>query len=151
MTQRAADIFAEFDRIKVRMTQIWQQALGPPGAPRFCPPLLEPAVDVYETAEQVVVLVELAGIAEQEVEISVEGRSFTLRGERAPRPGHPGRLYSQMEICFGPFERLLTLPAEVDADGTKAHYGDGFLEITLPKARRQVSRQVRITPRSPHS
>jgi HSP20 family protein len=145
MTQYAADIFAEFDRIKVRMTQVWQQALGPPGAPRFCPPMLEPAVDVYDTDDQVVVLVELSGIADQEVEISVEGRVFTLRGERLARQGHPGRLYSQMEICFGPFERVLTLPAEVDADGARASYLDGFLEITLPKARRQVSRQVRVT------
>jgi len=147
MTEHAADIFSEFDRIKVRMTQVWQQALGPPGAPRFCPPVLEPAVDVYETADEVVIVVDLPGIADQEVEISVEGRAFTLRGERVARQGHPGRLYSQMEICFGPFERVLALPAEVDADGATANYQDGFLEITLPKARRQVSRQVRITLR----
>ena len=146
MTADAPDIFAELDRIRVRMTQVWQQAIGPPGAPRFCTPLLEPAVDVYETHDQVVVLVELAGIAGQEVEINVEGRTFTLRGERVARQGHPARLYSQMEICFGPFERVITLPAEVDADGVKASYQDGFLEIALPKVRRKVSRQVRITP-----
>ncbi len=148
MTEQASsDIFSEFDRIRERMSQTWRLVIGPPGGPRFCLPLIEPAADVYETDDDVVVIVELAGIANQEVEITVDGRYLTLRGERVALPGQPGRLYAQMEICFGPFERALALPAEVDADGATASYKDGFLEITLPKARRQVSRQVSIRAR----
>jgi len=52
-----------------------------------------------------------------------------------------------MEICCGPFERILSLPAEVDADKATATYDDGFLEIVLPKVKRQVNRHVRITIR----
>ncbi len=141
---KTADIFAEFERIRERMEQAWRQMVGPPGAPRFCPPVLEPAADVYETEEVVVVLVDIAGIGEQEVEISVDGKSLSVRGDREPQPGHPGRLYSQMEICYGPFQRDLLLPAEVDPDGAKATYNDGLLAIVLPKVRRQVTRQVRI-------
>lgn len=148
MTQRASDIFTDFEkRIRDRMAEAWRQVVGLPGAPGFCSPVIEPAADVYETADEVVVVVELAGIADQEVEIIVEGRALTVRGERAPVPGRPGRLYSQMEVCFGPFERTLSLPKDVDPDGAKTSYHDGFLEIALPKVKRQVSRQVRIVAR----
>jgi HSP20 family protein len=147
MTQHASDIFSEFSRINERMAQAWRVVIGPPGGPHFCLPVIEPAADVYETNDDVVVVVELAGIADQEVEIIINGRDFTVRGERAALQGQPGRLYAQMEICFGPFERSLLLPTEVDPDGAKASYHDGFLQITFPKVKRQVSRQVRIVAR----
>jgi len=50
-----------------------------------------------------------------------------------------------MEINCGPFERILSLPSEVDASRATAAYDDGFLEIVLPKVKRQVNRCVRIT------
>ena len=141
------DIFSEFEGIRRRMERTWQQMLGPPGSPRFCLPVIEPPADIYETAESVVVIVEIAGINDQDVEISIEGNSLTIRGQREDRQRHPSRLYSQMEICCGPFQRILGLPAEVDADKATATYDDGFLEIVLPKVKRQVNRHVRITIR----
>jgi len=139
------DIFSEFEGIRRRMEKTWRQVLGPPGSPRFSPPVLEPPADIYETAESVVVVVEIAGIKDQDVEISVEGNTLTIRGQREDRQRHPRRLYTQMEICCGPFQRILTLPAEVDADKATAIYDEGFLEVVLPKVKRQVNRQVRIT------
>ncbi|MBI1886750.1 MAG: Hsp20/alpha crystallin family protein [Chloroflexi bacterium] len=144
MNHKAADIFAEFERVRERMEQAWKQMLGPPGSPRFCPPVLEPPADVYETEDAVIVVLDIAGIGDQEVEISVEGKTISVRGEREAAPGRPGRLYSQMEICYGPFVRELLLPADVDPDGVKATYNDGLLEIVLPKVKRQINRQVRI-------
>ncbi len=144
MTQRTSDIFSEFERIRERMEQAWRQVIGPPGAPRFCSPIIEPAVDVYETDEVVVVVVEIASISDEEVEIEVDGRALLLRGERRARAGQQRRLYSQMEICHGPFQRELLLPAEVDPQGIRAAYNDGILEILLPKVGRKLSRQVTI-------
>jgi HSP20 family protein len=139
------DIFSEFEGVRQRMERTWQQMLGPPGSPRFRRPVIEPPADVYETAESVVVLVEIAGINNQELEISVEGTTLIIRGQREDRQRHPRRLYTQMEICCGPFERTLSLPAEVDPSKATATYDDGFLEIILPKVKRQVNRYVRIT------
>lgn len=144
MKHHVADVFSDFERIRERMEQAWRQMLGPPGSPRFCPPVLEPPADVYETDEEVVVVIELAGIAEQEVSLSVDGKKLTVSGERTAQQGRPGRLYSQMEICYGPFERTFSLPAEVDPDKATATYDHGYLEIILPKVQRQVVRQVRI-------
>lgn len=147
MKERTADIFADFERIRERMEHAWRQVLGPPGSPRFCPPVIEPAIDVYETGQEVVVVVEMAGISEGDVDITVDGRKLVVNGERKPNAGRPGRIYSQMEICHGPFRRELFLPAEVNPDGARVEYSRGMLEIVLPKVRRRMSRPVRIVVR----
>jgi HSP20 family protein len=141
------DIFSEFEGIRRRMERTWQRMLGPPGSPRFAPPVIEPPADIYETAESVIVVVEIAGIKDEDVEISVEGNILTIRGQREDRQRHPRRLYTRMEIPCGPFERILSLPAEVDADKATATYDDGFLEIVLPKVKQKVNRHVHITIR----
>ncbi len=118
MSQRtSSDIFSQFELIRERMEQAWQQVVGPPGAPRFCGPIIQPNVDVYETDDEVVVVVDIAGIADEEVSVDVDGKSLRLWGERRPGTGRPGRLYSQMEICHGLFKREVQLPAEVSPDG----------------------------------
>ena len=93
MKERTADIFADFERIRERMERAWRQVLGPPGSPRFCPPVIEPAADVYETEREVVVVVEMAGISEGDVDITVDGRKLVVNGERKPNAGRPGRIY----------------------------------------------------------
>ena len=147
MTKQAADIFSDFERIRERMEQAWRQVLGPPGAPRFGAPLIEPSVDVYETEESVVVVVEIPGISEEEVEIMVDGRRLVLSGERKPGAAEQKRLYSQMEICHGPFRRELLLPAEVNAEEARAGYSQGLLQIVLPKVTRHVNRHVKFVVR----
>jgi len=147
MTKQAADIFSDFERIRERMEQAWRQVLGPPGSPRFGTPLIEPSVDVYETEEEVVVVVEIPGISEEEVEIMVDGRRLVLSGERKPGAAEQKRLYSQMEICHGPFRRELLLPAEVNAEEARAGYSQGLLQIVLPKVTRHVNRHVKFVVR----
>jgi HSP20 family protein len=138
------DIFSDFEQIRRRMAHTWHQGLGPPGAPHFCPPVIEPATDVYETSDSVVVLVEIAGVKVEEIDISVEGKTLTVRGEREDRQRHLSRLYHQMEICCGIFERSVVLPSEVDPQQASATYSDGMLAIVLPKVQQPLARRVRI-------
>jgi HSP20 family protein len=147
MTRKASDMFSEFEHIRERMDQAYRRVLGSPGNPGFGMPYLEPAADVYETDEEVVVLVEMAGIPGAELIVEIEGRVLHLRGERRPLPGRPHMSYSQMEIAHGPFRRELTLPAEVDAEAAAANYRDGILEVVLPKARTGLASQLRIVAR----
>ena len=147
MKERTENIFADVERIRERMEHAWRQVLGPPGSLRFCPPVIEPPVDVYETGRQVVVVVEMSGISDGDVDITMDGRRLVINGERKPSAGRPGRLYSQMEICHGPFRRELLLPVEVNPDGARVEYSRGMLEIVLPKVRRRVGRPVRIVVR----
>jgi HSP20 family protein len=105
---------------------------------------MEPAVDVYQTDSEVVVLMEIAGIPEEEIELQVEGRSLVIHGHRKPARGGPRRVYSQMEITTGPFRRNLLLPAEVNAEEAHAAYQNGILEIRLPMTRPSTGRHLRI-------
>lgn len=98
----------------------------------LAPAAWQPNVDVYQTEEAVVVMVELAGIQAEMVDISVDGRVLHLAGARVPHflPGR--RQFYQLEIPQGPYERTVRLPVPVDGDRSEAHYRDGFLEIVLP-------------------
>ncbi len=145
MTKRVADPFSSFEQhIRERMEQAYQRLGGAPGSPHFCGPFMEPPVDVYQTETDVVVLVEIAGISDEEVELEVEGNTLIVRGERKPLPGPSRRVYSQMEIAHGPFQRQLVLPAEVNPEAVKVVYKCGILEIVLPKASASSGRQLRI-------
>lgn len=147
MTRKTADMFFQFERIRERMEQAYRQVLGGPGSPGFCAPYMEPAADVYETDSEVVVLVEIAGIAGEEIELEIEGRTLVIRGTRRPLPGRARRVYSQMEITHGAFQRELMMPAEVDAGKAVATYEHGILEVVLPKAGPSQNRQLRIVAR----
>ena len=136
---------SEFEQhIHERMRQAYQRVFGAPGNPGFGQPYMEPPVDVFQTDTDVVVIMEVAGIPEEEVELEVEGRTLTITGERKPLAGSPRRRYSQMEIANGPFRRELLLPSEVNADGAKAVYNNGILEIRLPMTRPTTGRHLRI-------
>ncbi len=104
----------------------------------------EPAIDVYETANDVVVLVELAGVKQDEIEIKVDGNTLVIRGERKESPLHNKRTYYQVEIHRGPFERGILLPATIDPEKAKASYEDGILEIVLPKVIQEQAFQVKV-------
>ena len=115
-----------------------------PPSVSFSPRAWAPAVDVYETAEEVVVLVELAGVTQDEIEVEVHGNVLIVKGERRDIKRGIRRSYSQMEILWGLFERSVVLPASVVTEETRAFYQDGFLEIVLPKAGGSTGHRVRV-------
>lgn len=110
-----------------------------------------PRVDVYETKDALVVKVCAAGITPEnvEVQLSVDNRFLTIRGVRTEGNIDRSGLvrYYQLEIYYGPFERIIALPAEVklDRDTLSATYEDGFLLISLPKRPLEKGRTVPIT------
>jgi len=115
-----------------------------PPTVRFAPKTWQPAIDVYDTDGEVVVLVELAGVKEAEIEVIVSNGVLTIRGERKDIKQGIKRTYSQMEILWGPFERDITLSANVNVDQIKAFYEAGILEVILPKLGEEKARRVDI-------
>lgn len=101
--------------------------------------LWTPRVDVYETAENVVVKVCAAGLAPDQMELAIssDNRFLTMRGLRVEQDEDKSdRIrYYQLEVYYGPFERIVALPVEVsiDRDKLSASYKDGFLKVVLPK------------------
>lgn len=138
-------LFPDFQHLQSHMEEMWTRLTGGQlRGPRFCPPVIHPAVDVYETPEHVVVLAELAGISGGDVEVAVEGDRLAFRGEKHDRHSGPSHSHSQIEICYGVFERSLVLPAQVEAEGIEVSYEDGYLKFVLRKHQRQAPRQVRV-------
>lgn len=91
----------------------------------------DPPTDVYETGEAYVVRMEIAGMREENFEVSIQSDTLYIIGYRPDFPAR--RAYHQMEIRSGKFASAVTLPGPVDADRALAEYQDGFLTITLPK------------------
>ena len=107
----------------------------------------EPMVDLYETGDEVVVLVELAGVAEDQVEVWVDGDILAIRGVRQSCRRGTGQEYHIMEVQTGPFERVIRLPSRVAVDRGTAHSCEGFIELVFPKAEDPVATKVNIVPR----
>lgn len=96
-----------------------------------------PAVDCFlmEDPHQLVVVVEVAGIDPESIEIAVEERALTIAGQRS-RPRVDGQVYQQAEIEYGRFQRRIQLDRDVDTATAEASYDAGMLRITLPVAAR---------------
>lgn len=104
----------------------------------------KPLCDVYEYPDRFSVVVELAGVDVEKVEVTLHGRVLTIRGHREQaRPPGISTTY-MLEINYGEFERVLELPLDIDEDETRAVYRSGFLEIILPKLEKQKHRGVDI-------
>ena len=93
-----------------------------------------PAVDMYQTDNEVVVKAAIPGVKTDEVQINVTGEVLTIKGEVKEKEEVKEKAYHLREQRWGMFERTLALPTDVIADKAKAEFENGILTITLPKA-----------------
>ena len=103
-----------------------------------------PPVEMYATKDDLVLTLELPGVSEKDVTVSITGDLLTVKGER--RYEHQGKEQELLhaERMYGKFERLIQLPMAVQADRVKATYRDGVLEIKLPKAEELKPKEIKI-------
>jgi HSP20 family protein len=92
-----------------------------------------PPTDFYETDEAYVVRVEVAGITEDDFTVSLEENVLVITGSRPDVPER--RAYHQMEIRYGKFTTAIGLPGPVVLERAIAEYENGFLTVTLPRAK----------------
>lgn len=105
-----------------------------------------PSTDVYETDDSVIVKVEIAGMSEEDLNISLSNRNLSISGVRTDLTCKLA--YQQLEIPYGHFRTEVFLPYAVELGDIKATYKDGFLIVTLPKAR---VHQVKVMEKTTHS
>jgi HSP20 family protein len=123
-THQAESSFRSPREINLRVTRVRQRWTARPH-------LWRPPTDVYETESAYVVRVEIAGMQNAELNISLEGRMMAIHGERGLQGERAA--YHLMEVRFGEFLSLVELPGEADASQVNATYDDGFLLVTIPK------------------
>lgn len=104
-----------------------------------------PAVDVRETDDALTLFVDLPGVTREDVDITVENRTLTLRGERKFEKDVERDNYQRIERAYGQFARTFTLPTNVRTDDVKATFADGVLTLVLPKAEEAKPRKIAIS------
>lgn len=104
---------------------------------KWCPP-----VDIYEIQTHIIVLIEIAGVSEEDISVTFDKNTLSISGVR-PFPVEERRAVHQIEIPFGEFSCEITLPSAIETDKIEATYRNGFLRIDLPKSKpQQIQVQV---------
>jgi HSP20 family protein len=104
-----------------------------------------PPVDIYENDNKEIVLkVELPGLKREDIDLTVEQNTLTIRGQRRPDDAIREQQYHRLERTYGTFSRSFTLPNTIEATGVRADYRDGVLTITLPTRADARPRQIQV-------
>jgi len=103
-----------------------------------------PALDLYESGDNVVAVVELPGMRKEDIDISLHDGTLTISGERK-RESANGEKAQRTERYVGTFRRSITLPTRVDAGKVGATYQDGILKVILPKAEEAKPKQIKVS------
>jgi len=110
-------------------------------------PKWKPRTDVYETDDELVVHMDIAGMQAGDFTVELEDGILRIAGARSAAGQQGKRHYHAMEVQIGPFERRFRLPVVVDPASIRATYEHGFLEIRLAKQppRSSGAQSVRVT------
>ena len=104
-----------------------------------------PAVDVYEDKDNVIVKAEVPGLKKEEIQVTLHNGVLSISGERKSEEKVEGAETHRSERFVGRFQRTVTLPSEVKGDQVKAQYTDGILTITLPKVEEAKPKQIPVS------
>jgi HSP20 family protein len=128
--------WSDLENMQQDMERLLDYVLRGKRPPAFLSPQAwQPAIDVCESQESVEILVELAGVRREDIELRITQDALTIHGTRVARHhGHPVVCY-QLEIPYGTFERVVQLPSGLDIAQITAASRDGLLEITIPRQR----------------
>jgi HSP20 family protein len=103
-----------------------------------------PAIDVVEKEDNFLVKVELPGVKEEDVSVTVAGDTLTIEGEKKAESEIKKKGYYYTEASYGSFSRSITMPSTVDSNKIEANYDKGVLEITLPKAAEVKPKRIAV-------
>lgn len=103
-----------------------------------------PSCNVSETSQEYRIDAELPGVKEEDVEVNVEERVLTLRGERREEKEEKGKKYHRVESSYGSFMRSFTLPEDADEDQIAANYKDGLLTVRIPRTEPKETKAKKV-------
>lgn len=126
------------------MGRLMEESMVPRRVARGAQPTrgLRIPLDAYATDEELVILATVPGIDPDDVEITLEGDTLTIKGEIKPPLENVD--YLIRERAYGPFSRVLQLNVPVEADKVEAHFDNGVLTLTLPKAQAVRPRVIKV-------
>ena len=104
-----------------------------------------PPADIHETPDAITVKIELAGMREEDIDVTLYKDALVVSGERRDDHEHDDTIcYHEAQIRYGPFRVEIFIPGEIERNKIEAHYDDGFLKILLPKTAPAEPKQAQI-------
>jgi HSP20 family protein len=103
-----------------------------------------PAVDIYETENELVVKADLPDVPEKDIDVRVENNTLTIHGERKFENDVHQDNYLRVERAYGTFTRSFSLPNTVNTEGIRAEYQNGVLSVRMPKREESKPKQSKV-------
>ena len=110
-----------------------------------------PAVDIYETENELVVKADLPDVNEKDLDVRIENNTLTIRGERKFEKKVSEESYLRVERTYGSFSRSFSLPNTVNSEAIKAEYKNGVLTVELPKRAESKPKQIKVSVTNGHN
>jgi HSP20 family protein len=135
----------DFSALQDRMNRIFRESNSPEGpeealtTSNFAPP-----VDVYEDEHGITLKIEVAGIDEKDIDVSIENNTLTVRGQRRFEKDEKEENFQRVERMYGSFTRSFTVPNTVDLEQVTAHYDKGVLKVCLAKRAEAKPKQIKV-------
>ena len=135
----------DLSTLQDRMNRIFRESFSPEGsdaaltASNFAPP-----VDVYEDEHTITLKIEVPGIDEKDINVSIENNTLTVRGERRFEKDEKEENFHRVERMYGSFTRSFTLPNTLDPEQVSAHYEQGMLKILLAKKAEAKPKLIKV-------
>jgi HSP20 family protein len=143
------DPFRATSNFQDRMNRLLRESFNPEGPEEaltttgFAPP-----VDVYEDEHNFTLKIEVPGVEEKDIDVSIENNTLIVHGERKFEKEEKEENYRRVERQYGSFTRSFTLPNSVDPGQVSAHYDKGVLKVNLAKKAEAKPKQIKVTVRS---
>lgn len=103
-----------------------------------------PAVDVFDSKDNIMVRADIPGMNKDEIDVSVHGDTLVMKGEKKQEKETRDKDFVRIERFHGSFNRAIRLPSDVDATKVNATYKNGVLELVLPKKEESKPKQIKI-------
>ena len=107
-----------------------------------------PTTDILEDNKKITLKAEIPGVEAKDIDVSIDGRRLTIKGEKKQEKEEEVGNYYRMESSCGYFSRTIELPAEVDSEKINASYKRGVLKIVLKKTKGSESKKIQVRSRS---
>lgn len=103
-----------------------------------------PTADVSETKDKITVKAEIPGVEKDNIDLYIDGRTLTIKGEKKQEKEDKGENYHRVERSYGSFNRTLELPAEVDESQVDASYNNGILKVVMKKTKASEAKKIEV-------
>ncbi len=103
-----------------------------------------PAVDIYETENELVLKADLPDVSQKDIDVRVENQTLTITGQRKFEQDQDSKGFHRIERSYGSFMRSFAVPNTFDTDHISAQYQNGVLTVTLPKKEAAKPRQIKV-------